>query len=112
MARVYSTSFWQGALFDIDFGVFDAYAYAPGFLAVIRDIDVAYTGMPGASFSLGPGASVWPIQSPLLFDGSTWQWQGRFVIQGPNDIWIGAFAPTTVDTSMHIQVSGFLLSLP
>lgn len=107
---VYSTNLWQGTLYSFDYGIFIAFAEDPGYLIVVRDIDLAYDGAPGASLAAGPGGSIWPIQSPLLFDGSTWQWQGRYVIGGVNPLWLAVFGPA--DSEMSIQVSGFLLSLP
>lgn len=108
MSKVYTTSF---ANLQVDVGSISIfYESLLDFRAAIRDIDCSYAGPPGASMAIGYQDTSFPVQSPLLFDGSTWQWTGRFVIPDTLNGYLAVGVPS--GGVMTLQISGFLLSLP
>jgi hypothetical protein len=102
--NVYSTHFWS-ALGHV--GSHDIPG-TPGYLMILRDVDV-YNGAGGnASFFLqgGLGQAIWAALWGLGDGRSSKQWTGRQVIDYPYG------ASVTSDVPMDITVSGYLLKLP
>lgn len=111
MAAIYSVCFVRAHPVDTDTAI--TFVFPPGFVYVVRQMDVFLAGVGGGEFGVADdaGCTFWSVTSAEAGTGFWEQWKGRQIFQAG---WSMTFSCHTIDPFGHgdWRVSGYQFPVP